>query len=92
MRFIIIESKSNKSYPTSVNSLYQNNKLKKQLNKHEYGELVSLFAHSHYCNESNQNNQVWLGLMTWKRVSFEFELNVPCNSLHTIYVYKGSSQ
>ena len=45
-----------KSYLTSVNSLYQNNKLKKQLNKHEYGELVSLFAHSHYCNESNQNN------------------------------------
>ena len=56
MRFIIIESKSNKSYLTSVNSLYQNNKLKKQLNKHEYGELVSLFAHSPYCNESNQNN------------------------------------
>ena len=44
----IIESKCNKSRWTSVNSLHQNNELKKWLNKHEYGELVSLFAHSHY--------------------------------------------
>ena len=33
---------------SSVNSLYQNNELKKELSKHECGELVPLFAYSHY--------------------------------------------
>lgn len=30
--------------------------------------------------------------MAWKRVSFEFELDLNCNRFkHTIYIYKGSS-
>ena len=41
---LIIESKCNEFCLTSANSLYQNNELKKD----EYGELVSLFAHSQY--------------------------------------------
>ena len=42
------ESKCNEFCLSTMNSLYQNNELKKNLNKHEYGFILTLII---WCNE-----------------------------------------